>query len=82
MFLVDVHEFDIIFAEPVRLGALKYQIDYVGRILSFQGEDVFVLGTTQYFEKRGQVDAKGNIAVASEGGKGASGEQHGDQGDM
>jgi len=40
------------------------------------------LGAAEHFCKGRQVDAKGDVAVASKGRKGGGGEEHADEGDV
>ena len=64
--LVNVHELEVVLRDPVRLGALEDEVEDVGRILGLEGEDVLVLGGAQHLGERREVDAEGNVAVASE----------------
>lgn len=82
MLLIDIHQLNIILAQPIALGVLKHEIDNIWCILCFQGQDVLVLGTPQHFHEGTQVDAEGDVAVAAEGGEGFGFEHHGDEGDV
>lgn len=82
MLLVNVHELDVVLAQPVALGALEDQVDDIRRVLRLEGEDVFVLCATEDFCEGGEVDAEGKVAVATEGREGFGLEHHGDQGDV
>jgi len=65
MLLIDVHQLDIVLAEPVGLLALKHQVDHVGRILGLEREDVVVLRRAEHLGERAQVDAQRQVAVAA-----------------
>jgi len=80
--LVNVHELDVIFAQPVALRALKHQVDDVRRILGLEGEDVVVLCAAQDLGERGEVDAEREVAIAAEGREGLRLEHHGDESDV
>ena len=82
MLLIDVHQLDVILADSVRIAALKDEVDDIGRIFSFQCKDVFILGCSQNFGQRVEIDAKGNVAVASEGREHLCFEHHRHKGDM
>ena len=80
--LVNVHELDIVLANPVALGALEDQVDDIGSVLGLEGEDVFVLCATEDFCEGGKVDAEGEVTVAAEGREGLGLEHHGNEGDV
>ena len=82
MLLVNVHELDIVLAQPVALSALEDQVDNIGRVLGLEGEDVFVLCAAQDFCKGSEVNAEDEVAIATEGREGFGLEHHGDQGDV
>ena len=82
MLLVDVHELDIVLADSVALGALEDQVDDIRRVLSLEGEDVFVLCATEDFCKGSKVDAERKVAIAAEGREGFGLEHHGNEGDV
>ena len=67
MLLVNVHELDVVLAQPVALLALKDHVDHVGRVLGLEGEDVLVRGAAEHLCERGQVDAERDVAVAAKG---------------
>ena len=46
MLLINVHQFDVILAESVRLAALEHQVDDIWSVFGLQSEDVIVLGGT------------------------------------
>lgn len=82
MLLIDIHQLDIVLGEPLTLRALKHQIHNVGRVHSFESEDVLVGGGAEDFREGGQVYAEGDVAVAAEGGEGGGVEEHADEGDV
>ena len=82
MLLVNIHELDIILADPSVVVGLKDEVDDVGRVLSLDGEDVIAAGSAKHLCERAQVDTEGNVAVAAEGVKGFGLEHHGDEGDV
>lgn len=82
MLLIDIHKLDIILADPITLGTLKRQVDRVGRVFGFQGEDIGVLGGAEDFGERVEVNSKSDVAVASKGGKSARGHEHADERDV
>jgi hypothetical protein len=64
--LVNVHKLEVVLGDPVGLGALKHEVEHVGRVLGLEREDVLVLGGTQHLGERGEVDAERDVAVAAE----------------
>lgn len=82
MLLINVHQLDIIFAQTVRLAALEDQVDDVRRIFSLECENIFVLCGSEDFGQGVEVDAQGNVAVASVGREHLCFEHHGNKGDM
>jgi hypothetical protein len=67
MLLVNVHEFDVVFTDPVRLGVLKREANDVWGILRFHCQDVLVGRASQNFGQGGQVDAESDVSVAAKG---------------
>jgi hypothetical protein len=80
--LINVHELDIILAQPVALSALEDQVDDIRRVLGLESQDVFVLCATQDFCEGGEVDSERKVAVAAERREGFGLEHHGDKGDV
>lgn len=76
MFLVDIHQLDIILAYPVGLRALEHEVNCVGGVLGLERQDVFVLGGPQNLGQRDQVDSQRDVAVAPVGGEALGAEQH------
>ena len=66
MFLVDVHEFDVVFTNPILIWALKDEIDHIRGIFSLQCENICRLGGSQDFHEGRKVDSESNVAVAAE----------------
>ena len=46
MFLINVHELDVVFAQPVAFCAFEHKVDDIGRVFCLQRQDVFVLGAS------------------------------------
>lgn len=82
MLLINVHELNVVLAQPVALCALEDQVDDIRRVLGLEGEDVFVLCAAQDFCEGGKVDAEREVAVAAEGREGFGLEHHRDEGDV
>lgn len=82
MLLVNVHQLDVVLADSVTVGALKDKVDNIGRVLGLEGEDILVLSSAENLLQRYEVDAEGDVTVASEGREGVGLEQHGDKGDV
>ena len=82
MLLIDVHELDIIFAEPITLAAFKNQVDGIRMVIGFQCQDVFVLCTSEDFHQGAEINAKSNVAVTSKRGEGFCFEHHRYQSDV
>ena len=82
MLLINIHKFDIVFAQPVTLAALEHQVDNVWGIFGLQCQDVLVLSTSEHLHERAEIDAEGDVAVAAEWRKGFCFEHHRDEGDV
>lgn len=82
MLLVNVHQLDIVFTNPVALRTLKHQVDDVRRVLCFECENIIALGGAQHFCKGVEVDAKGDVAVAAERAESVGREEHANEGDV
>lgn len=82
MLLINVHEFDVIFAQSIAFAALKHQVYKIGVVLRLQCENVLILRTSQDLHEGTEVDAEGNIPVASERREGFCFEHHGHEGDV
>jgi hypothetical protein len=80
--LVNVHELDVVLADPVRRVVLEDQVDNIRRVLGLEGEDVIGLSCAQNLCERAKVDTEGDVAVASEGCESLGPQQHGDESDM
>lgn len=79
MLLVDVHELDIVLADPVAARILKDEVDDVRRVLRLQGQNVIGLCGTEHLGEGCEIDTEGDVAVASEGGEAFGSQQHGDE---
>ena len=82
MLLVNVHELDVVLADPGVGVVLEDEVDDIRRILGLQRQDVVVLRSAEHFCERSEIDAEGNVAVASEGREGFGSQQHGDESDV
>jgi hypothetical protein len=82
MLLVNIHKLQVILAQPITLAALENQIQDIRSILSLDCQDILALGGTQDLGERCEVDAKGDITVASVWGEGFCLEHHGDERDV
>ena len=80
MLLIDIHQLDIVFTQPIRVCALEHQIDHIGSILRLEREYILVLCSSKYFRKGSEVDAKSNVSVTAERGEHLGFEHHGDKG--
>lgn len=79
VFLVNVHELDVILANPVGLRALEHELDNVRRVLRLQGQDIFILGGAEHLGQGDQVDTESDVAVAAVGRESLSLEHHRDE---
>lgn len=66
MLLINVHELDVVLAQPVVLCTLEDKVDDVRRIFSFECEDVLILRASQDLLQRCEVDAECDVAVTAE----------------
>lgn len=82
MLLVDVHELDIILADPVHIFALEGQVDDIGGILRLQRQDVFRLARAEDLGQGSEIDAEGDVAVAAVRAESVSAQQHGHEGNV
>lgn len=82
MFLVDIHKLNVILADPVGVGVLKHQVDYVGRVVRFERQDVILLRCAEHFCQRDEVDSQRNVAVASVRREAFGPQDHGDERDV
>ena len=82
MLLIDIHQLDVVLAQPIGLAVLKHEIDNIWRIFRLESEDVLVLCGSQDLGERGQVDAERDVAIAAEGREGFGFEHHRDESDV
>jgi hypothetical protein len=66
MLLVNVHEFDVVFTDSVRLSILEREANDIGSILRLHGQDVLIGRASQDFGQGCQVDAERNVSVTTE----------------
>lgn len=78
--LINVHQLDVVFTDPIVQCAFKHEVDDVWRVLGFERQDIFVLRTAEHFGQRCEIDAQGDVAVAAERGEGFGLEHHRHQG--
>lgn len=76
MLLINVHQLDVVLADPVILCALKDKVDDIRRILGLESQDVLVLSGAQNLLQGGEVDSESDVAVASVGREGFGLEHH------
>lgn len=77
--LVNVHELQVVFADTIILAALEYEVERVGVIIGLDSEDILILSSTQNPGEGAEVNAEGNVAVASVGREGFGLEHHGNE---
>ena len=82
MLLINVHELDVVLADPVGPAALEHQVDDIGRVLCLECEEIVALRGAEHFCEGAQVDTEGDVAVAAEGAEGLGPQQHRDEGDV
>lgn len=82
MFLVNVHELEVVLADAVVLAALKHQVQDIRCVLGFERQNVLALSSSQHLGQRRQVDTEGNVAVASVGREAFGLEHHRHEGDV
>lgn len=80
--LVNVHQLEVVLGDAVVFGALKDEVEHVGRVLGLERQDVLVLRGAEDLGQRSQVDAERNVAVAPEGREGLRLEHHGYERDV
>ena len=80
--LVNVHELEVVFGDPLGFDVLELQVEHIGRVLGLEGEDIFVSCRPQHLCERGQVETERDVAVATIGRKAAGPENHGYKRDM
>lgn len=82
MLLVNVHQLEVVFAQPVAVAALEDKVQHIRRILGLDGEDVLVLRRTENLGQGRKVNTKRDVAVASVWGKALGLEHHGHERDV
>lgn len=82
MFLVDVHELQIVLADAVVVCRLEQQVENVGSVLSFKSHNVLILGGAKDLGQGRQVDTEGNVAITSVWYKTFCLEKHGHKGNV
>jgi hypothetical protein len=82
MFLVDIHQLDVIFAQAICLCALEHEVHYVGGIFSLKGQDIVVLCSSEDFGQGVEVDTEGKVSVATKGREAFCLQHHRDKGNV
>ena len=74
--LVDVHQLDVVLAEPIHRAALEDEVEAVGRVVGLERHDVVRLSRPKHLGQRGQVDAQRQVPVAAVGREALGPEHH------
>lgn len=74
--LVNIHQLEVILAQPVAIAALKDKVQHIRRVLSLDSEDILVLRRTENLGQRRKVNTKRDVAIASIWGKSLGLEHH------
>ena len=65
MFLINVHQFDVIPANALAGGTLKHKVQRVGIVISLEREDIFVLRTPKDLCEGRKIDPEREVTVAT-----------------
>jgi hypothetical protein len=82
VFLINVHQFDIVFAQPICLCALEHEVNHIRSIFSLESQDVIVLCSAEDLSQGGEVDTEGKVSITAKGGEAFSLEHHRHEGDV
>lgn len=82
MFLVNVHELEVILAEPVALRALKCKAYDIRGIFSGDGQQIVALQRLEDLVERREVDSQSEVPVATPPVEQLRLQHHGDEGDV
>lgn len=82
MLLIDIHKLQVILAQSVAGAALEGKIKNIWSIVRLQSQNILILGCAQNFCKRGKVDTKGDVAIATVWRETFGLEHHGDEGNV
>lgn len=82
MLLIDIHQLQIILAQSITLTALKDQVKNIWCVFCLDSQDILVASGAEHFRKRGEVETKRNVAIASVGGEAFCLQHHGDERDV
>ena len=77
MLLIDVHQFDIVLAEPVVFRAFEHEVHDIGGVLSLQCQDVIGLRASQHLGERAEIDTERDVPIAAERREGFGLKHHG-----
>ena len=80
--LVNIHQLEVVLAQPVAVAALKDKVQHIRCVLSLDSEDILVLRRTENLGQRRKVNTKRDVAVASVWGKALGLEHHGHERDV
>lgn len=67
MLLIDVHQFDVVLAEPVGVRTLENQVHDIWGVFGLECEDIIALSCAEHFCEGAQIDAESDVAIAAEG---------------
>lgn len=76
MLLINIHQLQVILAQPVTLAALELEVENIRSILRLKSQDIFVLSSAKNFSERGKVDTESYIAIAAVGREALGLEHH------
>lgn len=82
VFLVNVYEFEVIFVDVVVFVVFEDEVQDIGSVFGFEGQDVFVLGGVENFGEGGEVDIECDVVVVLVGGEVFGFEYYGDEGNV
>lgn len=82
MLLIDVHQLEFVLTHPVGGGGVEPESDDVGHVLGLDHQHLVSLRRPHDLGERAEVEAEGEVAVASEEGEGVDLEHHRDEGDV
>ena len=82
MLLVNVHQLNVVLADPVAVGALKDNVDDIWRVFGLEREDVVGLSRAEHLLQRCEVDTESDVPVASERRERLGFEHHRNEGNM
>ena len=63
--LINVHEFDVVFADPVLIWALEDEVDHIRSVFRLQCQNIIRLCCTEDFHEGCEVDSQSDVAIAA-----------------